>query len=252
MSQGVAIENVRARLRRVADLGPDATSGRYPNADLNREINRSFQRLREVASGNGHQLYLKQSAPATFTTGVLANTSFGTIPMPADCISVYGIDVVLSANRVISLYPVDWNQRNSFGGGLGQTPSTPEGFHVFNAGTENGAAITAGTIAILPAPANPWMYTTWYLPTWSDITDGAVFNVIAGWDDYLIWDAAIPFLAGDNDMQNAYQIAQIERAKAEDLVKQRATSVQRVGTGARRDVRSEQMGSRLRGRYPWL
>lgn len=249
MSQAVAIETVRADLRRVADLGPDAAGGRYPNADCNRGLNRSFRRLREIASGNGHQLYLKQSAPAAFTTGALANTSFGTIPMPTDCVSVYGIDVVMATNRIVSLYPVDWNQRNAFSNGQGQ--GVPEAFHVYSAGTEAGAVIGAGTIAILPAPAQPWTYTQWYLPAWADITDGAVFNVMAGWDAYLVWDAAIPFLAGDNDRQQAYGIAQTERAKAEEMIQKRAASVQRVGTGTRRDVRAEQAVSRARNRWSW-
>lgn len=172
--------------------------------------------------------------------------------MPADCVSVYGIDVVFSSTDIRSLYPADWNQRSSFFDSFGQITGPPEAFHVYNAGTEAGAAITAGSIAIFPAPATAWTYTIWYLPSWTDITDGSVFNVLAGWDTFLVYDAAIPFLAGDNDMQNTYQICVNERAKAEELVKSRATRVQRVGTGARRDVRSEQALAGLRRRNPWL
>lgn len=239
MGQALAIETVRADLRRVADLGVDAATGRYPTADCNRWINKSYRRLRELASGNGHQLYLKQSTPATFTTGVLANTSFGTIPMPADCVAIYGIDVVLSATEVRSLYPADWNQRNSFYDGYGQLPGVPEAFHIYNAGVESVGSVGTGTVAIFPAPRTAWTYTTWYLPTWTDITDGSVFNVINGWDAFLIWDSAIAFLSGDNDRLNAYGIATTERAKAEELIKSRATRMQRAGSGTRRDVRSE-------------
>lgn len=252
MSQAIAIETVRADLRRVADLGGDATTGRYPNVDCNRQLNRAYRRLRELASGNGHQIYLKQSTPAVFTIGALANTSFGTIPMPADCLSVYGIDVVFAVNDVRSLVAADWDQRGQFMDGYGQPNWPPQAFHVYNAGTEAAGAVTAGSIAIFPAPSAALTYTTWYLPNWTDITDGAVFDVKAGWDAFLFWDAAIPFLAGDNDRQQAYGIATTERNLARELITKRATTVQRVGTGARRDVRAEQRIASVRGRWPWI
>lgn len=252
MSYPVALGTLRSRLRRVADLGGDATTGRYPNADCDRELNQSHQRVREIASSNGHKLYLKQSAPLTMTVGPLANTAFGTVPLPTDCVSVYGIDVVLSATEVRPLFAMDWDQRCEFVDVYGNLSGPPQGFHIYNTGVESTNTVAAGSIAIFPAPDRAYTYTTWYLPKWTPIATGSdtfVFDMYAGWDDFHIWDAAIKFMAGDNDRLNAYQIAVQERAKAEELIRKRSTTIQRVGTGGIRNVRAEMREARARGFY---
>lgn len=252
MSRTVQLDVLRARLRRVADLGPDSTSGRYPNADCDRELNAAWQLMREMMSENGHQLYLKQTTPATFTVGpVNSNTPWGSIPWPADAIAVYAIHVVISAQELRKLYPVDLDQAMDFTDYFGQKNGPPEAFHVYNVGVEAGAAVTAGTIGILPAPNLAYSYTIWYLPSWVDRTGTQVFDGIAGFEEWVLWTAAVKFLSGDNDRQAAYQIAVSERAKFEELIKKRANNIQRVGGQGKRDVRSEQKMTRARGYWRW-
>lgn len=232
---------MRSRVRSLADIGPDATTGRYPNSRINDLINVAWQRAREIAcdAGNG-LLYLVQSSPSTFTVGpVNANSGFGSIPFPTTAVAVYGIDYIFTAGDVRSLEYVNWSQRNDFLDPLyGSVNGPPAGFCPINIGTESGSSVTAGTIAIFPAPDKAYSYTTWYLPPWTALSsDTDVVNGIAGHENFAVNDAVINILLADGDSQNAVAGVRSERDKAEVLLSSRANSIQRVGAGRRRAVR---------------
>lgn len=251
MSRTRTLLQLRTRIRLLADTGPDG-SDRHPDADVNGFINESCQALRELASDNGHQLYLK-STTGTMTAGVLAGFSFGTVPWPSDCVALYGVDVTVTANDIRSLSPTSFGERNEFRDMYGGATGIPVSFHVYNVGQEYGASITVGSIAILPAPDRAYPYALWYLPPWIDMTLGTdVFNGIAGWDDWVAWDCVMKLAAADNDMAQTAQIAGAERAKSEARVLKRANSVQRVGPACRRDIasRARISGARSSWRRP--
>lgn len=245
MSQAVALLTLRTLVRERSDTNPEATTGRYTKARLDREINISWRRLRALASDNGHQLYMKATAPAAMTAGALTGFSFGTVPMPADCVCVYGIDVTIATNDIRTLWPADWNDRNYHHDAYGGDTGVPEEFHVYNTGVEVTNTITVGTIAIYPAPDRPYTYATWYLPSWVDRTnDTDVFDCVEGWEDWVVQDVVVHLTEGDNDRANTYAIARAERDKTEAMVLKRATKIQRVGPTPRRDVRSIKRATR--------
>ncbi len=251
MARTVSLATLRARVREIADLGPDTTSGRYPNARINRELNQSWQRAREIAvtKGDGN-LYLKQ-ATGTMTAGALnSNTSFGTIPYPTDCIEIHGIDVIYTATDIVPLLPMGFGDRNLFLRWQGQPTGRPLAFSVLNVGTESGSGITTGTIAVYPAPDSNYSYALWYVPSWTDITnDTDVFNGIAGHDDWAVWDTVIKIAAGDADMETVVQLAETERGKAEELLSRRANAINRAGPVQRRDVAATSRRNSARQRY---
>lgn len=250
MSRSVALSVIRARVRFLADLGPDATTGRYPTATVNREINAAWQRLRHLASKNGHQLYLKSTTPTTMTVGPLAGYSFGTIPLPADCVAVYGLDVTINSTDIRTIYPGDFGDRNYFHDAWGGLVGPPEAFHIYNFGVESAASIAAGVCAIFPAPDRAYTYSLWYIPSWVDrANDTDVFDCVEGWDDWVIQDCVIKFAQGDNDRANTYRIAVDEREKTEKMVLARATKIQRVGPSGRQDVRAIKASLREVDRY---
>lgn len=243
MASAVSLLTLRTRVRELADCGPDtATVGaRYNNTRLNAIINDSWQRAREIAceAGNG-LLYLTQSSPSTMTAGAInSNSAFGSIPFPTTAVAVYGIDYVFNAGDVRSLEFVPWNQRNDFLDNLyGTVTGPPVGFSVVNIGTESGSLVSAGTIAIFPAPDKAYSYVLWYLPPWTPISnDTDVVNGIAGHQEWAVNDAAMKILLADGDSQNAVGGIRAERDKSEALLTARAMSVQRVGPGRRRPVR---------------
>src|SRR5260221_8231490 len=115
MSRAVSLLTLRARVREHGDFGPDTTTGRYPTLRVNRELNQSWARFREIAVLKGEGAYLKTTTPAAMTPGALnSSVSYGTLAMPADCAQIHGIDVVFSGQDIESLEGASWNDRNQF------------------------------------------------------------------------------------------------------------------------------------------
>ena len=246
MSRARTLLQLRTRVRKLADIGPDTTTGRHTNSDVNTMINESWQAMRELVSDNGHELYLKSSTPATMTVGPLTGFSFGTVPVPADCVRIYGIDVTVSAIDIRSLDPATFRDRNQYRDAYGGASGIPVVFHVYNMGVENGASITQGSIALYPAPDRAYTYVIWYLPSWTDITsDTNVFDGMVGWDDWVCWDCVTKLAAADNDMATTYAIAQQERDQAKQRMLKGANAVQRVGPTQRMDIAGRQRTSRF-------
>lgn len=250
MSDAVALSVLRNRVRRFADINPDVTTGRYATSEVNTEINAGWKRAREIAvinKGDGHNMYLKTTGLLSMTTGVVnAGAAFGSIPIPADCVSIYGIDVVYDPTNIVSLEATSWSQRNKYLGPFGTT-GPPEAFCVYNIGTEVTTTVTAGTIAIMPAPDRAYQYQVWYTPAWVDRTiDTHVFDGINGHHDWAIMDAVIHLCMGDNDMQNCIAAASKLRDDAEQLLTHRANQTQRVGAGRRRDIANQQRWNKWR------
>ena len=248
MSLAVPLSTFFSRIRWQSD---NPGTDRLTAADLAQEINNSWQALRELVSDGGHKLFLKETT-GTLTAGALAGTSFGVLNMPSDCVSVYGIDVVVNGIRR-PLANVEWQQRNEFFTVFGQTSGFPVGFHVYSMGEESTTSLTAGKIALMPAPDQPYAYSLWYLPTWTPIAAGNttyVFNCLAGWDDWVVWDVTIKLAARDNDSAQTASLAMSERTKCEQRIVRRGNSIQRVGPAKRVDTaaiaRRTQVTSRWR------
>lgn len=246
MSRPVALSVLRARVRELADLGGDTTSGRYPNTRINRELNASWQRGREIAVTQGDGLlYLRQTGPTVMASGTLDSTSsFQVIRWPHLAVQIHGIDVIFADNDIVSLQPMSWGDRNIFSN-EGQVTGKPVGFCVINIGDEVNCDVESGRIAIFPAPDTEYTYTCWYIPVWTDRTeDDHVFNGIAGHEDWAVWDTVIKIATGDADMQKVVDIAMAERVKAEALLTTRVNRLQRVGPLQRRDVAGQQRSRR--------
>lgn len=271
MASPVTLLTMRTRVRELADIGGDTTAGRYPNDRLNREINMSWQRAREIAVMQGDGLmYLRQTGPTLMASGCMDSTSsFNVIRWPDQAVQIHGIDVrwnggavsspsgCNNGNNIYSLQPMSWGDRNIFcanngfsfhGGSTGR----PIGFCIINIGDEVNCNVSSGRIAIFPAPDQEYTYTCWYIPVWEERTeDDHVFNGINGHTDWAIWDVVIKIAAADADMQNVAQLAMSEREKAEAMLTSRVNRLQRVGPYQRRDIQAQQRYSRfnLAGRW---
>jgi len=244
---------VAARTRTLAQLRGDvqykgdftSASLRHPDASVNRLINESWQKLRSIVSDNGHQLYLK-SLSGNLTAGVTSPYAFGTLALPSDLVQLYAIDVTVTLTDIRALDAISFSERNEWRSVYGALTGVPTCFHVFNMGTEVTTTVTAGTVALMPAPDQAYAYSLWYLPSWVDISsDTSVFDGVAGWEDYVVWDVVVSIAARDNDMGQTAQIAMAERSVALERILKGANSVQRAGPGSRVDaVRRSRTNSR--------
>lgn len=243
MPRAVTLAQLRADVRYRADI--ENMTARHPDATVNRHINESWQHLREKVSDVGYHTYLKAAA-GTLTAGPVAPFSFSTITLPIDCSHVYGIDITVAATDIRSLQPLSWNERNSFRDPYGSNTGIPFGFHVYNIGTESAASVTAGTAALLPAASQGFPYVVWYLPAWNDVTsDSNVFDGVAGWEEWVVWDAVTKVSAKDNDMQQCYAIAVAERDRVWADVQRSAANIQRAGPMKRVDIAGRNRANRM-------
>lgn len=247
MAKAVTLAQLIAAIRWRADI--QSMTARHSDADLAIEINRSWTDFRTRVSDRGSGLYLKWSNPTTMTVGAVSGHAYGSIPIPSDCVRIYGIDIQIAANNIRSLDAGSIEQRNSFQNVFGQSTGTPSTFFPLNIGTESTTSVTAGTLAIMPAPDRAYTYSICYVPAWTDITNTAyVFDGFDGWDDWVVWDVVCKVAARDNDMQQTVAIAASERTRAWDERIASALRVQRVTPGKRIDVAATRRVSR---QDPW-
>ncbi len=235
MASTKTLLEMRTRLRKAADCVNDTTTGRHTTAQLNVILNDSWQAMRAIASKTS-QIYQKP-AVATMPVGKTAPYSWGTVSLPADCVRIYGFDVTVTANDVRTLLPMSFTERNGYTSIYGQGTGVPVCFFPYNIGVEVTTTVTPGVVGILPAPAQAYSYTLWYLPKWTAITDDTyVFDGVEGWDDWVIWNSVLEIASADNDMAQTAQIATQERAQAEQRVIHGGHNFHQAGPVRRVDV----------------
>jgi hypothetical protein len=235
MARTKTLLELRTTVRKRADCVGDTTTGRHTNAEINAAINDSWQAMRELVSKN-NQLYLKP-AVATFAQGATAPYAWNVISLPEDCFRIYGFDVQVSARDIRTLLPMSFGERNEFMGHYGQNVGIPQGFFLYNLGTELNAGVTAGKVGIIPAPDAGYQYTLWYLPAWTAVTsDSNVFDGVAGWDDWVVEDVVLKLAETDNDMSGTAQLALQRQAAALARLMDGAGSASQTGPVRRIDV----------------
>src|SRR5690349_6718399 len=187
MARARTVLSLETLIRDLADCEP-APGTRHTSTLIRTHMNASWQALREMVTEAGDLTYVKD---VSTSTGVGPDTgkSYGLLAMPVTACRIHAIDMTVPGlARPRSLAPVSFNERNEFGTDNLVT-GTPHSFAVFNIGTESGASIGNGWIALLPAPNVVYPVTIYYLPAWTDITNDAhVFDGFAGWDDWVAWD----------------------------------------------------------------
>jgi hypothetical protein len=201
-----------------------------------------------LVSDNGHPAYLKP-ASGTLTAGLTSPYAFGTLTLPTDLVSLYAFDVTIAANDIREVDLVPFSERNAYQSRFGGSLGIPVACFIYNVGTESTTTVTAGTAALFPAPQQAYAYTLWYLPSWVDISSANaatyVFDGVAGWEDWVVQDVVCKVAERDNDMAQTYQIAQIERQRAEDRIIADCNRIHRIGPTTRVDASRR---ARLNGR----
>ncbi len=223
----------------------ESMTGRVTDARLTRAINQSIQELRELISDAGNPYFL--AAPATGTLSVGATSpydSFGAITVSSlspTFLRPYGFDIKVGTQWV-ALQPVNFEQRNDHQGDplSGGITGQPRDFFLFN----------ASQIAYAPAADRTYSYRLFYLPTATDLSaDGDTFDGIAGWEEWVVFNAGNKLLLRDNQSQQfAAFAAERDRLLAGILAK--SNHRQRAGATRRNDVRGRNAAARA-ARFRW-
>jgi len=222
------LDELRDDLRKQFDL--ESMTARHPNANLTRALNQSIQEFREIVSDAGHPYFLVQST-GTLALGATSPYPFGALTVSSlspGFLRPYGFDVKVG-NVWTSLEPVNFEERNDWQGDWlsGSTTGQPRAFFLFN----------ASQLAYAPASNAAYPYILYYLPVHTDLSaDGDTFDGIAGWEEWVVFNAGNKLLLRDYQSEQIVVFA-AERDRLMQTILSRVNHRQRAGATKRTDVR---------------
>ena len=211
---------------------------RHDDTNLTRCLNQSIQRIRGKVSAEGLTHFLQYTS-GTLPVGLTSPFGFGVLDLVAvspACVQIYGIDVEYCSGEWDSLDAVEFTERNRYASQFGNQTRPPVAFANFQ-------TTKAG---IFPASDAAYPYVAWYLPLFTDLQNGSdPFDGIAGWEEWVVWDAMIPLINRDQYPQ-MYAMATAERQQRWDDIIRVAAKVNRGAVTRRRDTWGESMLKRSR------
>lgn len=226
---------MRADVRWLADV--QSLTLRHVDADLNRAINQSIQRFREMVSTNAINHFLVSSTQTT-TVGATSPYPFQVLDLSAinpNVVRVYAVDATIHGN-VIPLSPEQFSARADYQGTYQRLTGQPAAF----------ANMTTYKLALLPAPDAVYSLVVWYLPVIADlVADGDTFDGIAGYEEWITWDVLVKLIQRDQYPQ-LYSTATNERDTLKRDMIHALGGVNQRSVGRRRDTVGERQANRNR------
>lgn len=241
-----------ARTRRLDELQADVlwqtdnegNTARVTTARLTRAINQSIQEFREAISDAGHPYYLRQST-GTLTVGATSPYPFGAFTISAlspSMLRPYGFDIQVG-ELWVSLDPGNFSERNDgqLNGWLsGPRVGQPTKFFLFN----------ETQLAYAPAADRAYPYILYYLPVGTDlVADADTFDGIAGWEEWVVFNASMKLAVRDNHAEHA-QLVAMERQRLLENILREGPHRQKAGATTKVDVRGRR-SSALAARFRW-
>jgi hypothetical protein len=215
----------------------EGNTARVSDARLTRAINQSIQEFREAVSDAGHPYYLRQST-GTLTVGATSPYPFGAITISAlspALLRPYGFDIQVG-DYWVTVDPGNFDERNdgqAQGWISGPRTGQPEKFFLFN----------ETQLAYTPAADQAYSYILYYLPVGTDLSaDGDTFDGLAGWEEWVIYNAVAKLAIRDNHADHLALVAS-ERQRLLEGILRRAPHRQRAGATTKTDVRGRRGGA---------
>lgn len=243
MPFSLQLQDARTDLIYLAGIdGKTGVNGRHSPANLGRLLNRKYRALRSRVSWAGLPQFLTSSAQ-TNIPAITSGEDFIELPIPAATEEVVGVDVTVGGGHWGSLDPLAFEQRRDVTEvSYIFTPQALRGFRLMNAPRGVGwwtvnkapvavqaAAITGGTIAIMPTTVSG-KYQVHSVQGWTDITtDTHVFVLYEAWDEWLLNAAAMAICQRDRQKRDNYDAALQAWQVADGLITQAAARLQRGG-----------------------
>lgn len=206
---------------------------RHPAANKLRLFNESVQQLRTRLTNLGYEWWLYGTAPgALSTTAAATGETYSEENWPADAQRIYGVHVLFQTGLWIPLKPTslsgirDFQHARNPWATFGILGTEPCAFALREAPLGVTTVETVGKIIIVPKPTVARQFRIFYLQNWTDVADTATFNGQAGHIEWIIWDMVIKLSARDNDSNETFKIATIERDRIERLLAAEAPRTQ--------------------------
>lgn len=206
MARSVTLGEIRTRAQQLADIGTDADGGSFvSSAEWSRYIDQAYCELYELMANSG--LYYFESEQSITTTGA------ATVALPADHFQTIGVDYQRN-NYWTPLHRIGVRERNRF-------PITGVAYAM--------AYRVVGTNLVLyGTPPSGQTYRHLYVPAPASLVDAAdatTVDGVAGWEEYIVVDAAIRALLREDTDTSQLQArkAQLKQRIAE-AAEQRETA----------------------------
>ena len=188
MSRAATLLTMRTRVRQRTDL--ESATARHSDAEINDNINESISELYDILRGAFGQSYYRAVYTFTTTNGV------ATYALPSDFLALVSVDIYMGGSTSGARYsatPYMESERNQYLGMYGTWNSfgCPAQYHLFG-----------NNIAFIPNPSQGVLVSVNYVPTPTKLVlDGDTFDGIAGWEEFVVLDAAIKSLLKDDGLE---------------------------------------------------
>lgn len=194
MARSVSLTTLLTRVRQRADI--ENATARFTDAEITDHINEAIAEFYDVVRASWGEDYFRSSFPITTVSGQLVYS------LPADFLSLISVDVMLGSLAVASGRPFMENERNW----LRSFPTA-----LWIVGDRFYYRLAASNITLQTAPSG-YSISLNYIPTPPKLaTGGDTVDGIAGWEEYVVLDAAIKCMLKDQDME---MVAALEQRKA--------------------------------------
>lgn len=185
MARTATWTSLLAQIRQAADI--ESATDRHPDANLLEYANGSWAELYEqIVDGGGDQyLTSKTFSTASATSDYSFTTIIGASP---NFYRAKGLDVDIGGPGPLPMRKFAWEERNFYLYNTGWQYGRPVAYHLVGEG-----------VKLIPTPTGVYTVTLWYFPAPVKMTTGAdVIDGVAGWEEYVVVDAAIKCLRKDD------------------------------------------------------
>lgn len=224
------VSAIIARAARQADiLGQD---DRWTAAEQLSQFNASAGELRLRLSNLGFDWFLERGTGTLPTSAAVAGETYAEIEWPIRAQRIYGVHVLFQTSLWLPLRPTnvsglrDYQRARSLWPEYGIGPDEPRAFALKKAPFGAGAVETAGKIFITPVPRQARSYALFYLENFAPLADTDTFNGHASFVEWIVQDMVCKYSEADNDSNETFQIASVERARLEQLFAAEAPKTQ--------------------------
>lgn len=173
----MTLAEIIEQVRRRADM---ENSEFVTDSEITDYINSSATELYDILVGKFEDYYTLDPVPFTINGGETSYT------LPSNFYKLRGVDKVFGSGDFAALQKFNFNQRNRRNLSV-QRPIVRN--------TSAQYRLMGNKLLITPADAAPGQYRLWYIPQFAKLVDPTDnLDVIFGWEEYVIIDAAIKCL----------------------------------------------------------
>lgn len=215
MARTVTLTSLLAQVRQRADI--ESATVRHPDSQLTEYINQSWAELHDELT-QSVQDYLMTSSTISVTNGT------DTYSLPATFYKLRGIFITIGSSFIeLNQFQIQELGKYQYAGGW--YSDAPMAYH-----------LQGSNIVFKPTPSGAYTVTLYFTPAPARVSAGSdTFDGIAGWEEFVVWDAAAKVLARDErDPSYAQgkareQLARITRMAATRNNAEPATILRRRG-----------------------